>query len=146
MKYHLILLLLLLTSVTSGCLEKDTPDEIDESFILAREKMVNKHLMGRDITDPRVLEAYLTQYIEDDALIIILGDHQPNVQITGENSLWSVPIHVISRNPVFLESFAKRGYTPGLIPQQPLPHPGMETFLYDFLEDFSTRTSESAMK
>lgn len=89
------------------------------------------------IYDMRVLMSYLAQYIEDDALIIILGDHQPNVQITGENSLWSVPIHVISRNPALLEPFAKRGYMPGMIPQQSLPHPGMETFLFNFLEDFS---------
>jgi protein-L-isoaspartate(D-aspartate) O-methyltransferase len=56
MKYHLILLLLLLSSVTLGCLEKDTPDETAESFAQAREKMVKQHLMGRDITDPRVLK------------------------------------------------------------------------------------------
>jgi hypothetical protein len=90
------------------------------------------------IYDLRVLESYLAQFIDDDALIILLGDHQPNVQITGENSLWSVPIHIISRNPAFLEPFAKRGYTPGLIPQQPLPHLTMEDFLSSFLKDFSS--------
>lgn len=86
--------------------------------------------------DWQVLAAYLTQYINDDALIILLGDHQPNVQITGENSLWSVPIHVISRNPHLVAPFEARGYLPGLIPTQPLPHPGMENFLWNFLEDF----------
>jgi hypothetical protein len=86
----------------------------------------------------KVLKAYLEQYVDDDALIIIVGDHQPTVQITGEDSPWSVPIHVISRNRDFLEPFAARGYTPGIIPRQPCPHPGMETFLYGFLEDFST--------
>lgn len=90
------------------------------------------------IYDLRVLESYITQFIKDNALLIILGDHQPNVQLTGEKSLWSVPIHIISRNPAFLEPFAKRGYVPGMIPRQSLPHPGMETFLYTFLEDFST--------
>ena len=105
-----------------------------------------KAYMTSLIYEMRVLESYLAQYIEDDALIIILGDHQPNVQITGKNSLWSVPVHVISRNPEFLEAFVKRGYRPGLIPQQPLPHPGMETFLYDFLEDFGTLSPTLKMK
>lgn len=95
--------------------------------------------------DVKVLKAYLEQYIDDDALIIILGDHQPNVQITGENRLWSVPIHVISRNPDLLEPFRVRGYTPGIIPRQPPPHSGMETFLYDFLEDFSTPPAKEVM-
>lgn len=90
------------------------------------------------IYDVKVLKAYFEQYIDDGALIIILGDHQPNVQITGENRPWSVPIHVISRNRNLLEPFRARGYTPGIIPRQPPPHSGMETFLYDFLEDFST--------
>ncbi len=91
------------------------------------------------IYDIKALKAYLEQYVDDDSLIIILGDHQPNVQITGENRPWSVPIHVISRNRDFLGPFAARGYTPGIIPGQPPPHSGMETFLYDLLEDFSTR-------
>jgi hypothetical protein len=90
------------------------------------------------IYDFKVLKANLEQYVDDDALIIILGDHQPNVQITGENRPWSVPIHVISRNRDLLAPFAARGYTPGIIPRQPLPHPGMKAFLYNFLEDFST--------
>ncbi|MEE9532487.1 MAG: sulfatase-like hydrolase/transferase [Syntrophobacteria bacterium] len=89
------------------------------------------------IYEVKVLKAHLEQHIKDDALIIILGDHQPNVQITGENRPWSVPIHIISRNRYFLEPFAARGYTPGIIPRQPLPHPGMETFLYNLIEDFS---------
>jgi hypothetical protein len=81
---------------------------------------------------------FIMRYLDDNALIIVLGDHQPNVQITGENQPWSVPVHVISRNNEFMEPFRKRGYSPGLIPTQPPPHRGMETFLYDFLADFST--------
>lgn len=79
---------------------------------------------------------YLARYVTADSLIIIMGDHQPNVQLTGPGELWSVPVHVISRNPRLLEPFRQRGYTPGLTPEQPLPHAGMETFLPGFLEDF----------
>ncbi len=69
-------------------------------------------------------------------MIIIMGDHQPNVQLTGAGESWSVPVHVISRNPRLLEPFRKRGYTPGLIPAQSPPHAGMDTFLPELLEDF----------
>jgi hypothetical protein len=89
----------------------------------------------------KVLTGYFEQFIDDGALIIILGDHQPNAQITGTDRSWSVPIHVISRTPAFLKPFEARGYIPGIIPTQPPPHPGMETFLYHFLEDFSTETT-----
>ena len=90
------------------------------------------------IYDLKVITEFIMRYLTDNALIIVLGDHQPNVQITGENQPWSVPVHVISRNEALLEPFRKRGYSPGLIPTQPPPHRGMETFLYDFLSDFST--------
>ena len=79
---------------------------------------------------------YLAKYVTTDTLIIILGDHQPNLQLTGAGAPWSVPVHVISNNPRLLEPFRKRGYTPGLIPDQPPPHAGMETFLPGFLRDF----------
>jgi len=86
--------------------------------------------------DFTVLGDYFARYVSADTLIIIMGDHQPNVQLTGEGQPWSVPVHIISRNPRLLEPFSRRGYTPGLIPSQPLPHAGMETFLQSFLEDF----------
>ncbi len=79
---------------------------------------------------------YLARYVTTDALIVIMGDHQPNLQLTGPGAPWSVPVHVISRNPRLLDPFRKRGYTPGVIPGQPLPHAGMETFLEGFLQDF----------
>lgn len=90
------------------------------------------------IYEMTVITNFIEQYVADDTLIIIMGDHQPNVQITGPDSTWSVPVHVISRNKQFLEPFEKIGYTPGLIPKQPPPHPGMETFLPHFLKAFSS--------
>ena len=85
-----------------------------------------------------VICAFIRQYVKDDALIIILGDHQPNVQLTGEHQPWLVPVHVISRHADFLKPFQNRGFLPGLIPAQPPSYRGMESFLFDFLEDFST--------
>lgn len=85
-----------------------------------------------------VLKYFIEQHIKDDTLMIIMGDHQPSVQITGPNSSWSVPVHVICRNRHLLEPFRSKGYASGLIPRQPLPHPGMETFLLDFLRSFSS--------
>jgi hypothetical protein len=86
----------------------------------------------------KVIVEFINKFIDDDSLIVVLGDHQPNVQITGKKASWSVPIHVISRNRNHLQPFLKRGYATGLIPTQPMPHRGMDTFLLDFLKDFST--------
>jgi hypothetical protein len=88
--------------------------------------------------DLTVIAAFIRQYVQKDALIVVLGDHQPNVQLTGKQQPWLVPVHVISRNAELLNPFQKRGFRPGLIPRQPPPHHGMESFLFHFLADFST--------
>ena len=79
---------------------------------------------------------YLSRYVAPGTLVIILGDHQPNLQLTEADEPWSVPVHVISGDSRLLDPFRKRGYTPGLIPAQPSPYAGMETFLQGFLQDF----------
>jgi len=89
------------------------------------------------IYDWQVLVGFMERTAANDQIIIILGDHQPSLKITGENQPWSVPVHIISRNPSLVEPFISRGYTPGLIPSQPLPHPGVESLLWGLLEDFS---------
>ena len=50
-----------------------------------------------------------------------------------------MPIHIASRNPEFIAPFLRRGYVKGMIPDQPLPHVGMERFMEEFLSDFSTQ-------
>lgn len=47
-----IIFLISLTLIFSGCLE----DKNDDTYLLAREEMVREDLMGRDITDEKVLE------------------------------------------------------------------------------------------
>jgi hypothetical protein len=87
----------------------------------------------------RVMEGYLTNFVKDDTLVIFVGDHQPHQGVTGPDNLtWSVPIHVASRNPDFVAPFLHRGYMRGMIPDQPLPHVGMERFMEEFLSDFSS--------
>lgn len=83
-----------------------------------------------------LLADYLARYVRADTLIVIIGDHQPNVQLTGPGEPWSVPVHVVSRDPRLLEPFRRRGYSPGLVPAEPPPHLGMETFLPGLMEDF----------
>jgi len=82
---------------------------------------------------------YAVHFLADRrALIVVVGDHQPYSGITGQGKPRSVPIHVWSRESQLLEPFLRRGYTPGLVPRQSLPHGGLESFWPAFLEDFSS--------
>jgi hypothetical protein len=86
----------------------------------------------------KLIREYLNDFVDGEALIIVVGDHQPYSGITGKNKPRSVPLHVISRRAGFLTPFIDRGYTEGLIPRQELPHAGLETFLPTLLESFSS--------
>jgi hypothetical protein len=54
-----------------------------------------------------------------DALYIVLGDHQPAANVTGEGATWDVPVHIISTQPELLQRFKDRGFQPGLTPREP---------------------------
>jgi hypothetical protein len=84
-----------------------------------------------------VLGGWLTGRMAGDGLVILLGDHQPPAVVGGQpQPPWTVPIHVLSRDPDLVAPFLAEGYVPGLFPTQGPPHPGMENFLARFLAAF----------
>jgi phosphatidylglycerophosphate synthase len=85
--------------------------------------------------DLDVLDSYIIKFVDDDSLIIVLGDHQPVSEVTDNSPSWTVPVHVISRDPLLIAPFVARGYAPGMIPGQAIAP--MAAFLVDFLRDFS---------
>jgi hypothetical protein len=88
-------------------------------------------------TELTVIGDYLTRFDHGDALIIILGDHQPNAHITGPEAPSLVPVHVISRRASTLEPFRQMGFAPGVIPPDTAPFAGMQEFLPAFLAAYS---------
>lgn len=88
--------------------------------------------------DLEVLRRYMARYIFDDSLIVILGDHQPNGDITENSVERGVPIHVLSRKKAFIDVFLNRGYTKGMKPDSSRLHRNMADFLPNIIEDFST--------
>ncbi len=65
------------------------------------------------------LAGFLAQPQARDSLLILLGDHQPAANVTGEGASWDVPVHIISARPLLLERFVARGFKPGLEPTLP---------------------------
>jgi len=87
--------------------------------------------------DFAVLGGWLTTQMTGEGLVILLGDHQPPTIDGGHpQPPWTVPIHVLSRDPELVAPVLAEGYVSGLFPTQAPPHPGMETFLARFLAAF----------
>jgi hypothetical protein len=95
------------------------------------------------VYDLETLGAWLSRR-PGDALVIILGDHQPPGFISGEKQPWTVPIHVLSRDADLIWPFAEAGYVEGAVPPKSGDFKGMESFLGDFLKAFATREAALA--
>ena len=96
------------------------------------------------IYDMDVLRRYIAERIDDDALIIVLGDHQPSADVTRSSPSHEVPVHVISRDRSFIQRFVGAGYVPGMRLDKGHPARAMETFLPQLLELFSSPRASAA--
>ncbi len=67
----------------------------------------------------RWLAGFLAQPRARASFTIVLGDHQPAANVTGEGASWDVPVHIISSNHDLLQRFVAQGFKPGLEPSVP---------------------------
>ena len=63
-----------------------------------------------------VLGGYLRRYAPANALLLVLGDHQPPAVVGGREIPWQVPVHLFSRDPALIEAFEQAGFQPGIMP------------------------------
>lgn len=83
-----------------------------------------------------ILGEYASKYA-DDAVIIILGDHQPAPIINGWGKSGDVPIHVISSDKNLLDRLPESSWSTGMLPQadlQSLPMQSMRKQLSTLFE------------
>lgn len=65
------------------------------------------------------LTGYIAQPKARESVYVLLGDHQPAANVTGEGASWDVPVHIVSARPELLQRFVSRGFKPGLEPVEP---------------------------
>jgi Sulfatase len=53
-----------------------------------------------------------------ETIYVLVGDHQPTANITGEHPSWDVPVHIISRDRLLLDRFKAQGFSDGLWPDR----------------------------
>jgi hypothetical protein len=75
-------------------------------------------------------------FLDDDTLLILLGDHQAAPLIIGDEAGFGVPVHVISGDPALLAPFLARGFVAGMRPEAPPPIAGLDALRGWLHEDF----------
>jgi hypothetical protein len=78
---------------------------------------------------------YLRQPQSRETVYVVLGDHQPTGNVSGEGASWDVPVHIISRDPQLLQRFVEQGFTAGLEPPR-TPLGGMHELTAMLLQAF----------
>ncbi len=82
---------------------------------------------------------FLTTRLDDDTLVIVLGDHQPPLNVAAATRSKAVPIHVLSRDRDLVAPFRAHGFVDGVEPARTTAERGMESFLGQFLAAFGNR-------
>ncbi|QQM30466.1 sulfatase-like hydrolase/transferase [Martelella lutilitoris] len=83
---------------------------------------------------------YIARFGED-AVFIVLGDHQPAPLVTGPDASRAVPVHVISRDARLVERFESEGFAPGMTPAAEAPELPMDTMRARVIRIFSETPS-----
>lgn len=74
------------------------------------------HAMAYEFT---TVAGYLRQRAGDDLVLILVGDHQPAAAVAGKDAPWTVPVHVVARDPAILTRLVAQGFGRGLTPARP---------------------------
>lgn len=114
-------------------------EDVDVDW-LAPEKMRDQYMKAVTYALETVFSFAATQ-VKEPALVIILGDHQPIPLVAGTTTAsHEVPIHILSRDPELLSSFA--GWTDGLTPGAQSPVWKMDAMRGHILKAFSAEPSQ----
>ncbi len=63
-----------------------------------------------------VLAKYLRERPEEHFVLLVLGDHQPAANVSGEGAPWDVPVHFISDRPDLIDKLLSHGFVAGTQP------------------------------
>jgi hypothetical protein len=86
--------------------------------------------------DWRSLLDLLEDLKDPDAVVIVVGDHQPRLDCPKTPKTYDTPLHVLSRDAAFVDSFDEVGLVRGMFPSQNAPslaHEGMFSLLVEKL-------------
>ncbi|MGH8256168.1 MAG: CDP-alcohol phosphatidyltransferase family protein [Steroidobacteraceae bacterium] len=99
---------------------------------------VVRALYGRSIEYTlSALFSYVTTYPDPNLVLIVLGDHQPWKQVSGNHPGHEVPVSIIAHDPAVLARISGWGWEDGMLPGPDAPVWPMSALRDRFLSAFS---------
>jgi hypothetical protein len=90
------------------------------------------------------LTHFIRTYLDDDDVVVFMGDHQPSTIVSGENASHETPVTIVARDRHVLEQVAPWGWDRGLRPTAAAPVWRMDQFRDRFLAAFGGRARKPA--
>ena len=92
----------------------------------------------------QALTSWVTELNDPNLVLILLGDEQPATPVSGPGASHEVPISIIARDPSVFRQIASWRWQDGLLPGPSAPLEPMDAFRNQFLDAFSTASSQAA--
>jgi hypothetical protein len=86
--------------------------------------------------------SFITTYIGDNTLIMVIGDHQPMTFMAGEGVSHEVPMHIISRDAALLTALADESWVVGMMPSASSTAWPMDVFRERFVGAFALQPDQ----
>ncbi len=86
----------------------------------------------------RSLVSFVRHAHDKNLVMVVLGDHQPNTNVSGTGVSHDVPISLIAHDPSVIGQIDDWKWTPGFRPASDLPVQGMDDFRDRFLSAFGS--------
>ncbi len=87
----------------------------------------------------RSLVSFVHHARDKNLVMIVLGDHQPNTNVSGTGVSHDVPVSLVAQDPAVLRRISGWGWTPGMRPRTDVPVLPMDRFRDQFLAAFGSR-------
>jgi hypothetical protein len=120
--------------VGDGSIFDEMPGEGQDPDVVWADSTLTKAAYAESIRySVNNLVSFVQNYGNDNLVVIMLGDHQPVTNVTGENPSHDVPISIIAHDPAVLNRISGWNWQTGLHPDPQAPVWPMDTFRDRFL-------------
>ena len=131
--------------VGNGAIFNSMPARSESPITVWRNDSTVRQFFGRSLQySLETLTSWVTELHDPNLVLIVLGDEQPGSPITRPGASHEVPISIIAHDPSVFRQMASWHWQDGLVPGHFAPLELMDAFRNQFLDAFSTASSQAA--